>query len=58
MSTCHKCGRSPARDGITVFRINPIGELPAVWECTACLDVPIDADLLDFITDLKEVIDE
>jgi len=41
---CEICGKSP-RDGVTVFRVNPVG-VPGIWRCRACLTSE-QADALD-----------
>lgn len=36
MASCHKCGRTEgglAEAGVWLERVNPVGEMPALWEC-------------------------
>ena len=34
---CNKCGESPiTSDDCALIRVNPVGELPAIWICNKC----------------------
>jgi hypothetical protein len=46
---CCTCGRGP-KDGVTVYRENLPGEMPAVWACRVHRTKPSDVqDLVDAI---------
>lgn len=43
---CHVCDKGPAPEhgGVTVYRQNPEGELPAVWACAEHRSAPVDSE--------------
>jgi hypothetical protein len=54
--TCEVCdlGPAPEHGGVTVFRVNPVGVLPARWRCVVHLDTPIDPEVADLVTVLEQ----
>lgn len=48
MAKCRKCGRSQDECGGYLRRVNPVGELPALWECwpTCGAEIPQEEALL------------
>lgn len=33
---CEICHKEPQKDGIAIFRVNPLGEI-GIWRCWQCL---------------------
>jgi hypothetical protein len=54
---CEICQRTPARDGVTVYRVNEYG-IAGIWRCEAHLQTTVDADLRTLVDDLKDVLAE
>lgn len=45
---CVDCGKGPSM-GVTVYRDNPLGELPAVWRCAEHRQEPVDAGVQEIV---------
>jgi hypothetical protein len=46
MAKCRLCGKNPAVDSVCLFRVNPVGELPSVWQCNPECGTNLDSDSL------------
>jgi hypothetical protein len=47
MAGCRKCGRgegNQAEPGLWLERVNPVGQVPAVWECRPSCDASLSPD--------------
>ncbi len=45
---CEICGTRVPEDNYALFRVNPLGEIPAIWRCAICL-IPAQRDKVDLI---------
>ncbi len=54
MAECEVCHKSPVKDSIAVFRVNPKGE-PGIFRCEACLAQPVsDPVLRDIVHTIED----
>ena len=54
MTECNNCGKDIFKDNVTLYRMNPKGETPAIMWCEDCCKhngVPLDKEIKN-ITDI------
>lgn len=52
---CELCGRTPAKHGVNLHRMNPVG-VKGIWRCWDCL-TPNEYDSIDdFTKELDEIL--
>lgn len=57
MTKCNNCGKDVFKDKITLHRMNPKGEIPAIWWCEECCEengVPIDNEIKNITNIIRE----
>ncbi len=56
LKNCKTCGIGANK--VILHRCNPIGETPAQWQCTKCIEVKPDPKRLEFLNTLMDCLKE